>query len=155
INFSDFSDETDADFSDETAEQTAERYVCTRCLAFSKQNRNQCSSCDAWNSMICAPVDVIHKWSKLDSVELPDAIKAYRQKRPKPAQKDAPNIWDFEFHQWDKCDPAKIEPRNWIYGKHYLAGAVSATIADGAVGKSILELTEAIAIVTGRPLLGV
>jgi hypothetical protein len=68
---------------------------------------------------------------------------------------DRPMIWDAAFHDWGKLDPAKIEPRRWLYGRHYLAGALSATIADGAIGKSILALTEAIAIVTGLPLLGV
>jgi AAA domain len=65
------------------------------------------------------------------------------------------NIWDHSFESWGTVDPAKIPPRRWIYDKHYLEGALSATIADGAGGKSILALTEAIAIVTGRPLLGV
>lgn len=64
-------------------------------------------------------------------------------------------FWDRAFYQWDLLDPAKLEPRRWIYGGHYLEGAVTATIADGGVGKSTLALTEAIAIVTGRPLLGI
>jgi hypothetical protein len=64
-------------------------------------------------------------------------------------------LWNSAFDGWQKLDPAKLEPRYWLYGRHYLQGAVSATIADGGVGKSTLALTEAIAIVTGRPLLGI
>jgi RecA-family ATPase len=59
------------------------------------------------------------------------------------------------FMGWDDPNVAQIEPRQWLYGHHYLKGAISATIADGGVGKSTLALTEAIAMVTGRPLLGI
>jgi hypothetical protein len=64
-------------------------------------------------------------------------------------------LWQASFDNWGQFDPAKIDPRKWIYGKHYQKGVVSATIADGGMGKSVLALTEAIAIVTRRPLLGV
>ena len=51
-------------------------------------------------------------------------------------------------------DPATLSVRAWIYGKHYIRKYVSATVGEGAVGKSSLSLTEAVTIVTGRPLLG-
>jgi hypothetical protein len=59
------------------------------------------------------------------------------------------------FMGWSDPDVVNLAPRQWLYGRHYLIGAVSATIADGGVGKSTLALTEAIAMVTGRPLLGI
>lgn len=52
----------------------------------------------------------------------------------------------------DACD---IEPRQWLYDRHYLVGSVSATVADGELGKTTLVLTEAVAMATGRNLLGV
>jgi hypothetical protein len=52
-------------------------------------------------------------------------------------------------------DPGKMEPRYWLYGRHYLKGAVSCTVGDGGTGKTTLALTEAIAMATGRNLLGV
>jgi hypothetical protein len=52
-------------------------------------------------------------------------------------------------------DPAHIETRWWVYGKHLQLGMVSATIGDGGIGKSSLALIEAIAIATSRNLLGV
>jgi hypothetical protein len=55
------------------------------------------------------------------------------------------------FH-W--VDPASIPPRRWIYGRHYIRQFLSETVAPGAYGKSTLAITEALAIVTGRPLLG-
>ena len=52
-------------------------------------------------------------------------------------------------------DPSTIPPRQFLYGRHYARGFVSVTAAQGGIGKSSLEITEAIAIGTGRDLLGV
>ena len=52
-------------------------------------------------------------------------------------------------------DLRAVEPRRWLYGKHLIRGYVSATVSPGGVGKTTLELTEAIALATGRDLLGV
>ena len=52
-------------------------------------------------------------------------------------------------------DPATIPRRQWLYGRHYVRKFISETVAPGAYGKSTLAMTEALAIVTGRPLLGV
>jgi len=51
-------------------------------------------------------------------------------------------------------DLANIPPRQWIYGRHLVAGYVSALVARGGAGKTALSLVEAVAIATGRPLLG-
>lgn len=50
---------------------------------------------------------------------------------------------------------ALIEPRRRLYGHHYLAKNLSATVGIGGGGKSSLDLGEVIAMVTGKPLLGV
>ena len=52
-------------------------------------------------------------------------------------------------------DPSLIPPRRWIYGKHYIRQFLTETVAPGAYGKSTLAMTEALAIATGRGLLGV
>ena len=52
-------------------------------------------------------------------------------------------------------DPAAVPRRQWLYGRHYVRKFISETVAPGAYGKSTLAITEALAIVTGRPLLGV
>jgi hypothetical protein len=54
--------------------------------------------------------------------------------------------------EWE--DPATIPLRDWIYGRHLIRRHVSATIASGAVGKTSLKIVEALALATGRPLLG-
>jgi hypothetical protein len=52
-------------------------------------------------------------------------------------------------------DPSLIPPREWIYGRHLIRRFLSTTVAPGASGKSSLVLVEAIAMATGRALLGV
>jgi hypothetical protein len=48
-----------------------------------------------------------------------------------------------------------IPRREWLYGDHYVRGFVSATVAPGGLGKSSLTIVEALAMATGKPLLGV
>jgi hypothetical protein len=52
-------------------------------------------------------------------------------------------------------DSKDIPARNFIYGGHYIREFLSLTVAASGVGKSSLSIVEALAIVTGRPLLGV
>lgn len=52
-------------------------------------------------------------------------------------------------------DPTKIPPRAWVYGHHYIRKFVSATVAQAGLGKSTLALAEALAMATGRGLLGI
>lgn len=52
-------------------------------------------------------------------------------------------------------DPSKIPPRQWLYGRVYARGVVSVLVAPGGVGKSTLMLGEALAMASGRELLGV
>ncbi len=51
-------------------------------------------------------------------------------------------------------EPESIPLRDWLYGNHLIRKFVSATVAPGAVGKSSLVLAEALAMVSGKPLLG-
>lgn len=50
--------------------------------------------------------------------------------------------------------PWQIPPRQFLYGRHYVRKYLSATIAPGGVGKSALALTEAVAMASGKPILG-
>jgi hypothetical protein len=52
------------------------------------------------------------------------------------------------------CDPAAIEPRRWLYGRHLIRGFLSVTVAPGGYGKSSLALAEAVAMCAGKNLLG-
>jgi hypothetical protein len=57
----------------------------------------------------------------------------------------APFVW---------VEPEEILRRKWLYGTHYCRGFVSVTVAPGGMGKTLLGVVEALAKVTGRPLLG-
>lgn len=48
-----------------------------------------------------------------------------------------------------------IEPREFLYGTHYQREYASVTIAPTKIGKSSLGLVEAVAMASGKPLLGV
>lgn len=52
------------------------------------------------------------------------------------------------------CGPSTIRPREWVYGRSIQRGHVRAIVAQGAAGKTILSVGEALAMVTGRNLLG-
>lgn len=52
-------------------------------------------------------------------------------------------------------DPREIPPRRWLYGRHFIRRYVTTTVSPGGFGKTSLLLVEALAMVTGRPLLGV
>lgn len=56
---------------------------------------------------------------------------------------------------YDFPEPGRIQPRQWLYGQHYIRKFVSATVAPSGVGKSSLEIVEALAMTSGKPLLGV
>ncbi|HWK13746.1 MAG TPA: AAA family ATPase [Rhizobiaceae bacterium] len=50
--------------------------------------------------------------------------------------------------------PSSIPPRQWLFDRHYIRGYVSTTVSPGGLGKSSEKLVEALAMSTGRPLLG-
>jgi len=54
----------------------------------------------------------------------------------------------------DGLENMRIEPRRWLIEKRLLRGYVSADIAPGGTGKSMISLVEALSIATGRDLLG-
>jgi hypothetical protein len=72
---------------------------------------------------------------------------------PDPVNENTLPFFEPTVFEWE--DPATIPVRDWIYGKHLIRRHVSATIASGAVGKTSLKIVEALALATGRPLLGV
>ncbi len=68
-----------------------------------------------------------------------------------PPQKPVPPLAATPF-AWR--DPLTIPPRPWVYGRHMIRKQVSVTVAPGGVGKSSLTLVEALALTSGRQLLG-
>jgi AAA domain len=63
-----------------------------------------------------------------------------------PIVKATPFVW---------VDPTKIPLRRWLYGGHYQRQFLSQTVGLSGIGKTFLGMAEALAIITGRALLGV
>src|SRR4051812_6198554 len=51
-------------------------------------------------------------------------------------------------------DARSIPLRPWLYGRQFLRGSLSVIVAPGAVGKTSLLIGSALAMVSGRSLLG-
>jgi hypothetical protein len=72
-------------------------------------------------------------------------VKGYGGPKPKAL---------LELRPFTPIDEASLPPREWLYGRHYQRRTVSITAAPGGFGKSSLDMVEAIAMATGRNLLG-
>ena len=59
------------------------------------------------------------------------------------------------FTSWAPIDARDLPARGWLYGNHYVRKFASVTVSPGGVGKSTLVLAEAIAMATGRSILGI
>ena len=59
------------------------------------------------------------------------------------------------FKPWTFRPASEIPPRRWLYDAHYIRRYVSTTSAPGGVGKSALAIIEAMAMASGKPLLGI
>lgn len=69
---------------------------------------------------------------------------------PPPPADDLPvKITPF---QW--VDPQLLPRREFVYGTHLVRKYVSVTVSPGGIGKTSLTIAEALAMVSGRPLLG-
>lgn len=51
-------------------------------------------------------------------------------------------------------DPSSLPRRHWIYGRQLLRGSLSVVVSPGAVGKTTMLVGTALALATGRDLLG-
>jgi hypothetical protein len=55
-------------------------------------------------------------------------------------------------YEWVGAD--EIPPREWLYGRHLIRQFVSLTVAPGGIGKSSLLIADALAMTSGRNLVG-
>ena len=67
-------------------------------------------------------------------------------------QKSSSRTFNATPYTW--TDPGSIKPRQWLYDRFLIRGFVSVSIAPGGVGKSTLAIAEAVALTTGKSLLG-
>lgn len=61
---------------------------------------------------------------------------------------------EIRFTPFSWAEPKNIPPREFLYKPNYIRRFTTGTLAHGAVGKSILLMTEAVAMASGLPLLG-
>src|SRR5262249_52910026 len=87
-----------------------------------------------------SPTDA--KVINMDGTEHPPTTE-----KPMPKQR-------FTLRSFVAFDPAMLQPRQWLYGRHYQRRTVSATIAPGGFGKTTLGMVEAVSMATCRNLLG-
>lgn len=85
-------------------------------------------------------IDVGEAPGRADSLEQPE----------KAAEQPAIHAKPYAF-----VEPSAIPRRDWLYGRHLIRKFVSVTVAPGGVGKSSLVIAEALAMVSGKPLLGI
>lgn len=71
------------------------------------------------------------------------------------AEADMTAKMELAFKPYAVKDPSTIPPREWVYGNMLIRRFVSGRLAPSKVGKTALGLTETLAMVTGRNLLGV
>lgn len=83
-----------------------------------------------------------------------DAISARIDAAPalRPVTEPAPVKIKPSAYVW--TDPAAIPKREFLYGYELQRKHVSAIVAPGAAGKTTYKVSRALALVTGRPLLG-
>jgi hypothetical protein len=130
--------------------------------------------CARWSDGVNAQAVVAADWSRMKPpyrvganklYELaeqhnPDAFRkvdAFFDVIPEPEASAGPDQtpYTLEPSPYTFPNPASIRLRQWIYGDHYIRGFVSATVAPGGLGKSSLTIAEALAMASGKPLLGV
>jgi hypothetical protein len=91
--------------------------------------------------------------------------KKFNEDPPEPEPPPEPSIFPEEPPYEPALDllgtpyrfpkPSEIAPREFLYGDHYQRQYASVTIAPTKVGKSSLGIVEALAMASGKPLLGV
>ncbi len=87
----------------------------------------------------------------LDSIE---TIEAESALFPQDSPVESAAL-DLSGTVYDFPAPSSLPPRQFLYGFHYQRQYISATIAPTKVGKTSLSVSEALAMVSGKPLLGV
>lgn len=99
-------------------------------------------------------LDDIEPPNSLSDYGLPDNVVPFRSDEPAEGTSGARPECTIQPSVFVWRDPATIAPREWIYGHHLIRKYVAATIAPGGVGKSTLTIGDAVAMASGKPLLG-
>jgi AAA domain-containing protein len=86
-----------------------------------------------------------------------DNLAAFGDRAPDDAadleQETNSAVFTFDLAPYAFPNPALIPPREWLFGRHYIRGAVSATIGAPGRLKSTTVLTEIVGMAVGRDLM--
>ena len=100
------------------------------------------------------PRSVAHQGPTAEFPDDPDLPPVPEDDRFGPLDgQSAPATAGIEARTFEWVDSASIPPREWLYGRHYMRGMVSATAGIGGAGKSTLLNVELVSMAIGRDLL--
>jgi AAA domain-containing protein len=109
-------------------------------------------------------VDALHEMAESSGIGPDDAQQIFAEAFKAPASNGNTREHSAEPERTETStiratpfawiDPASIPPRKFLYGRHLVRQFVSTTISHGGSGKSALEITEALAMTSNLPLLG-
>ena len=94
-----------------------------------------------------------HGLTPSDRFDIVKKVGVAKRETPPNGGGEKPPIIKATPFGW--IDPTAIPRRRWLYGRHYQRQFLSQTVGLSGIGKTILDMVEALAIITGRPLLGV
>ena len=89
-----------------------------------------------------------------DPATLPQLLDAFPVWEPEILVESQEVETHITATQYQFVDPASIPCRDWLYRPHLIRKYTSVTVAPGGVGKSSLLIAEALALVSGKNLLG-
>lgn len=109
------------------------------------------SIADVTHLTMPAPHKDVSDWLKAGGRrDLLEAMAAHPQPVPLLAE-PAPVAISPTPYTWQEANT--IKRREWLYGRHLIRRYVSTTISPGGLGKSSMVMVEALAMVSGKPLL--
>ncbi len=85
-------------------------------------------------------------------MDQPHDFREFVQGQPEHGPVD--DIKKMRFTPFVWRDPSEIEPRRWLFDRRLIAKNVALTVSPGGLGKSSLSIAEALAMASGKPLLG-
>jgi hypothetical protein len=108
---------------------------------------------DAWCEVM-ARID--HEGDMEEMYSILEHVRAYnRFQRHKAKKEGKPTNKTIAPKEVGWIEASKTKPRAWLYKPHYIRGFMSSSIAPGGIGKTSLGLAESLAMVTGKPILGI
>ena len=111
-----------------------------------------------WNTYNSPPLDRDEVERTVNSIAQTHARNsAVEQREAREAQAEAAQAQKvaLEPKPFVLGDASKIPPRQWVYGRHYIRKFLSVTVAPGGTGKTAITLAEAVAMATGRSIMGI